>query len=85
MNLAMTQQSFEPQYLGRVMGLTSALMGLAGPIGLVFAAPLAGWLDVQNMLVIAGLGGILAGLLLWIIPQVRNYDKNLQKILQREE
>jgi DHA3 family macrolide efflux protein-like MFS transporter len=85
MNLAMTQQSFEPQYLGRVMGLTSALMGLAGPIGLVFAAPLAGWLGVQNMLVIAGLGGILAGLLLWIIPQVRNYDKNLQKILQREE
>ncbi|RZI48087.1 MFS transporter [Lactococcus kimchii] len=85
MNMAMTQQSFEPQYLGRVMSLVSALMGLAGPVGLVFAAPLAGWLGVQNMLVIAGIGGVVAAFLLWVIPQVRNYDKVLQKRLNLEK
>ncbi len=84
MNMAVTQQSFEPQYLGRVMGIVSALMSIAGPIGLIFAAPVADSIGVQNMLVIAGFGGILAAALLYFIPSVRNYDKFLQKKLEND-
>lgn len=84
MNMAITQQSFEAQYLGRVMGIVSALMSVAGPVGLIFAAPIAESIGVQNMLVIAGFGGILAACLLYFTPSVRNYDKFLQRKLENE-
>ncbi len=84
MNMAITQQSFEAQYLGRVMGIVSALMSIAGPVGLIFAAPVAESIGVQNMLVIAGFGGILAAALLCCTPSVRNYDKHLQRKLENE-
>ena len=84
MNMAITQQSFEAQYLGRVMGIVSALMSIAGPFGLIFAAPVAESIGVQNMLVIAGFGGILAACLLYFTPSVRNYDKFLQRKLENE-
>ncbi|MFK4954950.1 multidrug efflux MFS transporter Mdt(A) [Lactococcus garvieae] len=84
MNMAITQQSFEAQYLGRVMGIVSALMSVAGPVGLIFAAPVAESIGVQNMLVIAGFGGILAACLLYFTPSVRNYDKFLQRKLENE-
>ncbi|WP_019298923.1 multidrug efflux MFS transporter Mdt(A) [Lactococcus garvieae] len=84
MNMAITQQSFEAQYLGRVMGIVSALMSVAGPVGLIFAAPVAEFIGVQNMLVIAGFGGILAACLLYFTPSVRNYDKFLQRKLENE-
>lgn len=84
MNMAITQQSFEAQYLGRVMGIVSALMSIAGPVGLIFAAPVAESIGVQNMLVIAGFGGILSAFLLYVIPSVRNYDKFLQRKLENE-
>lgn len=84
MNMAITQQSFEAQYLGRVMGNVSALMSVAGPVGLIFAAPVAESIGVQNMLVIAGFGGILAACLLYFTPSVRNYDKFLQRKLENE-
>lgn len=84
MNMAITQQSFEAQYLGRVMGIVSALMSIAGPVGLIFAAPVAESIGVQNMLVIAGFGGILAAALLRCTPSVRNYDKHLQRKLENE-
>ncbi|QSQ99702.1 multidrug efflux MFS transporter Mdt(A) [Lactococcus garvieae] len=84
MNMAITQQSFEAQYLGRVMGIVSALMSIAGPVGLIFAAPVAESIGVQNMLVIAGFGGILAACLLYFTPSARNYDKFLQRKLENE-
>ena len=84
MNMAITQQSFEAQYLGRVMGIVSALMRIAGPVGLIFAAPVAESIGVQNMLVIAGFGGILSAFLLYVTPSVRNYDKFLQRKLENE-
>lgn len=84
MNMAITQQSFEAQYLGRVMGIVSALMSIAGPVGLIFATPVAESIGVQNMLVIAGFGGILSAFLLYVTPSVRNYDKFLQRKLENE-
>lgn len=84
MNMAITQQSFEAQYLGRVMGIVSALMSIAGPVGLIFAAPVAESIGVQNMLVISGFGGILSAFLLYVTPSVRNYDKFLQRKLENE-
>ena len=48
MNMAITQQSFEAQYLGRVMGIVSALMSIAGPVGLIFAALLYCTPSVRN-------------------------------------
>ncbi|MEY8444509.1 MFS transporter [Lactococcus ileimucosae] len=84
MRMAIMQQSFEPEYLGRVMGIVSALMSFAGPVGLIFAAPVEDYIGVQNMLIIAGFGGILAAFLLYVTPSVRNYDKVLQKKLKNQ-
>lgn len=39
--MAMIQQSYESNVLGRVLGNFNSLMNLAGPIGLLFAGPLA--------------------------------------------
>lgn len=79
LQMAMIQQSFEVEYLGRVMGMINALTSLAGPVGLIFAGPLAGEIGVEKVLLISGSGGIICGSLLLLFPLTRQYDKNLQK------
>ena len=46
--MAMIQQSYESNVLGRVLGNFNSLMNLAGPIGLLFAGPLADRLGVEK-------------------------------------
>lgn len=76
---AIIQQSFPPEQLGRVMGVTMALTSLAGPIGLIFAGPLADLIGVAAMFVIAGVGAFICGWLNWRIPAARQYDCQLQQ------
>ncbi|WP_125705188.1 MFS transporter [Lacticaseibacillus daqingensis] len=76
--MAMIQQSFAPAHLGRVLGITNALMSITGPVGLIFAGPLADAIGVANLFVIAGVGTLLCGLLNWLIPSARQYDQTLQ-------
>ncbi len=80
--MAMIQQSFPPEQLGRVLGVLNALMSLTGPIGLIFAGPLADRIGVASLFIIAGAGTLLCGLATWLMPSARQYDQQLQTTKQ---
>ncbi|MFQ9629205.1 MAG: MFS transporter [Enterococcus avium] len=83
--MAMIQQSYEPKYLGRVLGVINSLMSITGPVGLIFAGPIADTIGVEKMFMIAGIGTLVCGLINILIPQARNYDVELQKkIVERK-
>ncbi|MDB1748303.1 MFS transporter [Enterococcus avium] len=83
--MAMIQQSYEPKYLGRVLGVINSLMSITGPVGLIFAGPIADNIGVEKMFMIAGIGTLVCGLINVLIPQARNYDVELQKkIVERK-
>lgn len=86
--MAMIQQSYDPKYLGRVLGVLNSLMSITGPVGLIFAGPIADSIGVEKMFLIAGIGALICGAINLLIPQARNYDIELQKKLverKREE
>ncbi|AKP67376.1 MFS transporter [Companilactobacillus ginsenosidimutans] len=76
--IAMLQQSFPSEMLGRVMGIFNSLMNISGPVGLILAGPLADKIGVNSLFIIAGIGTLICGLLLIAIPVARKYDVNLQ-------
>lgn len=83
--MAMIQQSYPPQQLGRVLGVLNSLLSLTGPLGLIFAGPLADAIGVEMLFVIAGISAIAAGIAAWIIPVVRNYDLQLQARVKKQK
>lgn len=82
--MAMIQQSYEPIYLGRVLGVLNSLMSITGPVGLIFAGPLADHIGVEKLFIIAGLGTIICGLVNLFLPIARNYDLQLQQQLSQK-
>lgn len=83
--MAMIQQSYEPKYLGRVLGVLNSLMSITGPVGLIFAGPIADSIGVEKMFLIAGIGALICGAVTLLLPQARNYDIELQKkIIERK-
>lgn len=83
--MAMIQQSYKPQYLGRVLGVLNAIMSITGPVGLIFAGPLADQLGVEKLFLIAGVGTVLCGLINLFLPVARNYDQTLKAALANEK
>ncbi len=79
--MAMIQQSYPPEYLGRVLGILNSLMSITGPVGLIFAGPLADKIGVETLFIIAGAGTLLCGFLNYLAPKARNYDLDLQQEL----
>lgn len=77
--MAMIQESYPPENLGRVLGILNSLMSISGPVGLVFAGPLADKFGVNSLFIIGGIGTLLCGLFVLLVPVTRNYDKELQK------
>lgn len=82
--MAMIQQSYDPKYLGRILGVLNSLMSITGPVGLIFAGPLADKIGVEKMFLLAGVGTLICGIITFIIPATRNYDKELQAKLNQE-
>jgi DHA3 family macrolide efflux protein-like MFS transporter len=76
--MAMIQQTFPVDQLGRIMGVVMALLSLLATLGLIFAGPIADRIGVEKLFVIAGLGIILCAILNWLIVPAKNYDKQLQ-------
>lgn len=83
--MAMIQQSYEPVYLGRVLGVLNSLMSITGPVGLIFAGPLADKIGVEKLFIIAGVGTVVCGILNILIPAARDYDIQFQKKLATEK
>lgn len=76
--MAMIQQSYPPNHLGRVLGVLNSLMSITGPVGLIFAGPLADQIGVEKIFILAGCGTLFCGLLTWLLPVTRKYDQELQ-------
>ena len=77
--MAMIQQSFPAEELGRVFGVCMAIIGLAGPLGLLLAGPLGDALGVEWVFLISGVGALLCAATAVALPSARGYDLRLQK------
>ncbi|KRL13707.1 MFS transporter [Schleiferilactobacillus perolens] len=83
--MAMIQERFAPEMLGRIIGLTSMLMNLAGPLGLVAAGPIADRFGVNMLFIIMGVGSLLVGASMLLLPAVRHIDDHPGTPLNREK
>lgn len=83
--MAMIQQSYPPKELGRVLGVLNSLLNLAGPIGLIFAGPLADVIGIKRLFIIAGIGSAICGLVALLMPLTRQYDIRLHEKLAEKE
>ena len=68
---ALIQEGVEGAYLGRVLGLSSAVMTLAGPVGLGATALFAEGVGLVRWFALAGGVVLLCGILCLALPQVR--------------
>jgi len=70
------QSNFEPEYLGRVMSLSTSIMVICSPLGLSLSGAFAEIFGVEKWFLIAGAMTLLAAILCLSIPTIRNCDKN---------
>ena len=73
--MALLQEKVEPEYLGRVLGLSDSVMGLASPLGLLPAAIFGDYTGPSFWFLLAGILIILSGALALSMPAVRNCDR----------
>lgn len=73
--LALIQEKVEPEYLGRVLGISGAIMSLASPLGLLVTTFWGDLLPLPMWFLLSGLVILLCGLLCIALPSVRNCDK----------
>ncbi len=72
--LAILQTIVPNEMQGRALSLFSTLMGVAGPLGLVFAAPLGEWIGVRGLLVGGGVLGALVCLSGFLSPHLMRIE-----------
>ncbi|GAB2022035.1 MFS transporter [Pseudolactococcus yaeyamensis] len=72
--MSIVQQAFPAKQTGRVMGITQAMVSMASPIGLIFAAPLAETLGIPPLLIIAGISIFIGNIASMLLPDIKNLD-----------
>lgn len=73
--MALIQEKVEPEYLGRVLGLSGAIMTLASPLGLVATALFAEYTGITVWFLIGGIVTLVCGGLTLALPAVRTCDR----------
>ncbi|APR29447.1 MFS transporter [Pediococcus acidilactici] len=81
--MVMIQQSYPAEELGRILGVLNSLLNLAGPIGLIFAGPLADVIGIERLFAIAGIGAAICGVVAVLMPITRQYDIRLHQKLAK--
>lgn len=76
--MALIQEKVEPEYLGRVLGLSGAIMTLASPLGLVATAVFAEHTGITVWFLIGGAVTLLCAGLTVAMPAVRNCDRKAE-------
>lgn len=76
MFMALIQEKVEGEYLGRVLSLSSAVMTLASPAGLVATALFTRYTGLSMWFVVSGVITLLCGVLCVAMPAVRRCDQN---------
>lgn len=77
---ALIQEKVEDRYLGRVLGLTSAVMTLAGPVGLAATALFAERIGLARWFALSGCLTALCGVLCLALPAVRRCDGERENV-----
>lgn len=75
MYIPLLQQNFEPQYLGRIMTITSSIRLISGPSALVVSGVLSDKWGESLWFVVAGLMVTMCSVLLVSNKNIRNIDK----------
>ena len=73
--MALIQEKVEPEYLGRVLGFSGAIMTLASPLGLVATALFAEYTGITVWFLIGGIVTLVCGGLTLALPAVRTCDR----------
>ena len=73
--MALIQTRVEPEYLGRVLGLTGAIMTLASPVGLGLTALFAGAAGLTVWFLLSGVVTLACGGLMLLLPAVRTCSR----------
>ena len=69
------QQGFEPQYLGRVLSISSSVQLVVAPVALSVSGAFAEFCGVQNWFLIAGGLTLAAAFLIIGVPSIRSCDQ----------
>ncbi|HBC94868.1 MAG TPA: MFS transporter, partial [Pelotomaculum sp.] len=77
--MSLIQEKIKPEFLGRVLGVTSSMMALACPIGLSLSGAFAEKIGVNNWVVLSGVLTLLCVLLCLSNKNVREVDSSLTK------
>ncbi len=77
--LALLQSAVAPEIQGRVFTAVSSMAGLASPLGMAIAGPVADWAGVQVWFLAGGVISILMGGAMRLIPAVMQLEDEASK------
>ncbi|ATW28209.1 MFS transporter [Candidatus Formimonas warabiya] len=77
--MSLIQEKIKPEFLGRVLGVTSSMMALACPVGLSLSGAFAEKIGVNNWVVLSGVLTLLCVLLCLSNKNVREVNSSLEK------
>ncbi|WP_343253086.1 MFS transporter [Ligaoa zhengdingensis] len=77
--IALFQAHVEPEYLGRVMSISTSIMVLATPVGLAVASAFAEFSGVMRSFFWCGVIILISGLLCQFWPSIRHADRKLEE------
>ncbi|WP_199916468.1 MULTISPECIES: MFS transporter [Miniimonas] len=69
--MTVVQETVEPEWQGRVFGFLGVVMAVAMPLGMAVFGPLADVWSVQTVLVVAGVGTLVATVVAVLVPTGR--------------
>jgi len=72
--LAILQANVTPDYQGRVLTMTTSLLGITTPIGLAIAGPISDRYGLQIWYLLSGVMCLLGMMIGLLLPQVRNIE-----------
>jgi len=76
---AILQSAVAPEMQGRVLTAVSSLSGLASPLGMLIAGPVADWAGVQVWFLMGGIASLLMGGATHLIPAVMRSEDEASK------
>lgn len=82
--ITLVQKNVPEEKMGRALGLTSAAIGLASPIGVAIGGVTAEAIGIAPFFVVDGILCLIIGLLIYIPKSVRGLDKAAPKALSVE-
>jgi DHA3 family macrolide efflux protein-like MFS transporter len=81
---ALLQSVIPPDMQGRVFMIVGSLSGLASPLGLAVAGPVADWLGAGAWFVLGGVATLLMGILGFAMPVIMTIEEQRQAVASPE-